>query len=327
MTLLLLTVGTINYNNDINFYEPLKELSSDVVRYNYIERLQEIGRRKMNKEIIETAAKICPDYILFITYQHQISKGTLRRLKEQGFKVLGWFSDDHWRFDSYTKKYAKYMFCSITTDDKAIAKYMGKKLKVIKSQWAANPDYYYPTASDNKYDVTFVGQKYGVRSKVIKDLKKNGISIETFGRGWSEYISFEKIISIFSNSKINLNISASYAHPGIKQIKGRIFEVPMCGGFLLTDYVEGLEDYFEIGKEIVCYHDAEDLIYKVKYYLENDFERNAIARNGYRASVERHTWRHRFVDIFTALDDMADNGKQSVKTSKNSRDRSTGMNV
>ena len=39
----------------------------------------------------------------------------------------------------------------------------------------------------------------------------------------------------------------------LKQIKGRNFEIPGCGGFLLTDYVPGLERYFQIGEEIVCY--------------------------------------------------------------------------
>ena len=70
MTLLLLTVGTINYNNDINFYEPLKDMGINVVRYNYIERLQQIGKRRMNREIIDRAQSEHPDYIFLLTYQN-----------------------------------------------------------------------------------------------------------------------------------------------------------------------------------------------------------------------------------------------------------------
>ena len=72
----------------------------------------------------------------------------------------------------------------------------------------------------------------------------------------------------------------------------------------MTDYVDGLEDYFKIGEEIVCYETQQDLVEKIIYYLENEKERKTSAMNGYRACQQRHTWRHRFTDIFMALDDM-----------------------
>jgi spore maturation protein CgeB len=308
MTFLLLTVGTINYNNDINFYEPLKDMGINVVRYNYVERMQQIGKRKMNREIIARAQSEHPDYIFLLTYQNQISPKTLRTLHQKGFRVIGWFSDDHWRFERYSKKLARYLYCSVTTDEKAIAKYETNNLRVIKSQWAANPKYYRRVPAKKNYEVTFVGQKYGMRAKVIDHLAKNGIPIQTFGKGWGEYIPFDEVITIFSNSRINVNISSSYKDSRVKQIKGRIFEVPMCGGFLLTDYVDGLEDYFKIGEEIVCYETQQDLVEKITYYLKNEKERKTIAMKGYRACQQRHTWRHRFTDIFMALDDMVGKG-------------------
>ena len=302
MKILLLTVGTINYNCDINFYEPLKDMGYDVIRYNYFERLRIVGKRKMNKEIHQLAKFENPDYIFYITYQDEIFQKTLKRLNQERYKVIGWFSDDHWRFDNYSKFVARNLFCSITTDKEAVAKYKSHNLNVIKSQWAANHKYYTPVSPNKKYDVTFVGQKYGVRGEILEYLIKNHIPIETFGRGWGNYLPFEEVVSIFSNSKINLNISASSSDQKIKQIKGRIFEVPMCGGFLLTDYVNGLENYFDIGKEIVCYEDKQDLICKIKYYLKNEKEREKIAKSGYYASLERNTWHNRFRDIFKKLD-------------------------
>ena len=301
MKILLLTVGTINYNCDINFFEPLKNIGYDVTRYNYIERLNHIGKRKMKEEILELAKSENPDYIFYITYRDEIPQKTLKKLNRKGYKVVGWFSDDHWRFDSYSKFISKNLFCSITTDNEAVTKYKLNNLNVIKSQWAGNPKYYHPIPATKKYDVTFVGQKYSPRDEIIEFLQRNHIPIKTFGKGWGNYVSFEKITSIFSNSKINLNISASSWDPKIKQIKGRIFEVPMCGGFLLTDYVDDLGNYFDIGKEIVCYEDEQDLIYKIKYYLKNEKERKKIAMSGYYASLERNTWENRFHDIFKKL--------------------------
>ena len=37
----------------------------------------------------------------------------------------------------------------------------------------------------------------------------------------------------------------------------------------MVEYVEELEEFFEIGKEIVCYTDPEDLAEKIKYYLKD----------------------------------------------------------
>ncbi len=67
----------------------------------------------------------------------------------------------------------------------------------------------------------------------------------------------------------------------IRDIKGRPFEVASVGGFILSEYFSGLEYMFEIGKEIEVFYDTDDLIEKVKFYLDNDSLREKIAYNGY----------------------------------------------
>jgi spore maturation protein CgeB len=86
-----------------------------------------------------------------------------------------------------------------------------------------------------------------------------------------------------------------------QQIKGRNFEVPGCGGFLLTEQVEDLESYYEIGKEVVCFKDIDDLVEKIRYYLHHETERTLIAQAGYQRTLREHTYVHRFNEIFTEL--------------------------
>jgi spore maturation protein CgeB len=83
----------------------------------------------------------------------------------------------------------------------------------------------------------------------------------------------------------------------IEQIKGRNFEVPGCGGFLLSGRAENIEQFYEDGKEIVCYDDEADLVAKARYYLEHEEERAAIALAGYERTLREHTYVHRFVEI------------------------------
>jgi spore maturation protein CgeB len=92
--------------------------------------------------------------------------------------------------------------------------------------------------------------------------------------------------------------STSHARRYLDQIKGRNFEVPGCGGFLLTKKVDFFGKYYEIGKEVGCYDDMNDLMDKIRYYLDHEEERGRVARAGYERTVREHTYVHRFCEIF-----------------------------
>lgn len=84
---------------------------------------------------------------------------------------------------------------------------------------------------------------------------------------------------IFHLSKINLNITLRSIESGIPQ---RVFDIMSVGGFVLSNYQEEMEELFVPDKEIVFFHNMEELIYKVKYYLCHEEERVKIAMNGYQ---------------------------------------------
>lgn len=92
---------------------------------------------------------------------------------------------------------------------------------------------------------------------------------------------------VFKNSKINLNISFKQIKEGIPL---RIFDILGAGGFLITNYQKELEDYFEIGKDLVVYESIDDLCEKVGYYLEHEEERIEIAKNGYKKVAEYYSF-------------------------------------
>jgi len=298
--LLLLTIGQVNYDHDINFYEPLQALFPRVIRYNYLEHFQQVGVPAANREILALAEQVRPEVIPFITYGDQVYKSTLQVLGRSAI-TIAWFSDDHWRFDDYSRKWAPYLDYCVTSDRDAFERYTQLGFSAVRSQWAANPDYYYPRSSELAYDVTFVGGRQSFRDEFIDGLQARGIGVQTFGRGWGEYLGFEDMVRVFSTSRINLNMGAYWGGSETRTIKGRVFEVPMSGGLLLTDYVPGLEEYFEIGKEIVCYTDLDDAAEKIRYYLAHEEERKTIARAGYERARRDHTWERRLSDVFAEV--------------------------
>ena len=86
-----------------------------------------------------------------------------------------------------------------------------------------------------------------------------------------------------------------------EQIKGRNFEVPGCGGFLLTGQAENLADYYRPGEEVACFADRADLVRQVRYYLYHEAERARIAAAGHRRTLAEHTYVHRLTAIFERM--------------------------
>jgi len=64
---------------------------------------------------------------------------------------------------------------------------------------------------------------------------------------------------------------------------------------------DNLEQYYKIGEEVVCFDDRQDLVEKVRYYLEHEQERAAIAQAGFDRTLRDHTYARRFTEIFTRM--------------------------
>ena len=95
----------------------------------------------------------------------------------------------------------------------------------------------------------------------------------------------------------------------VSQTKARIFEIPVYGGFELTEYVPSLEDYFEIGKEIVCYKDVDEARLMIDYYLQNTEERELIKAKSVKRSRSEHTFKNRVIDFMSSIEEIYDEYK------------------
>lgn len=114
-----------------------------------------------------------------------------------------------------------------------------------------------------------------------------------------------EMVKTFSRSRINLGFSScGETHLGrerILQVRLRDFEIPMSGGFYIVEYMEELEEFYEIGQEIECYGSSEELADKIKYYLTHEAQREAIRRAGRERCLRDHTWQRRFQDAFRQM--------------------------
>ncbi|MCB9025413.1 MAG: glycosyltransferase [Bdellovibrionaceae bacterium] len=309
----------LNYIRDHGYQYGLTKSGHEIQTFFYDKYLNK--KEELQKKLIEICKKINPNLIFFILFRDHFDTSTLKLLKKK-YKTINWFGDDTWRFEKFTKKYAKCFDYCITTDKFSLDKY--KKLgveKIVLSQWAAIEKIKLPIFKKYEYEVSFVGGINPYRKWFIDCLIKKGIKVECFGYGWKNgTVSGEEMYHIFRSSKINLNLSNSISYDlrylcsspvhilhNLKstkvtgQIKARNFEISYAGGFQLTDYIPSLEDYYFIGKEVACYSSLEDAIRQIKYYLSNEMIREQIRFEGERKSRSTHGYSHRFKLIFETI--------------------------
>lgn len=117
-------------------------------------------------------------------------------------------------------------------------------------------------------------------------------------KGYIDYV--REMPLVFYHSKININITLHGISSGIPL---RVLDILACGGFCLTNYQEEIATYFEDGVELVIYSDFEDMYQKIKYYLEHEEERKAIACAGFEKVKGQFDYIHGVGQIVSVLED------------------------
>lgn len=311
------------------FDKPLKQLGHQIYTYDFMGRLQIVGKKSMNDELKKLIEEINPDYALFVPYQNEFFPETISHINLYT-TTIGYFFDDTWRIE-YSKFWSKFYHYVTTSsvNGKSIWNIRGCA-NFIYSPFGCNHDVFKNKNVEKIYDVTFVGGYHTYRAWVIRKLKKSGISVNVWGNGWPNgELTQEQMVNVFNQSKINLNLSnndsfdirfilnlsrpileslrvlkktfTSFFKKDVKvleMVKARHFEINACGSFQLTFYVEGLEEHFHIGKQIAIYQSIEDMVEKIKYFLNNENEREEIANNALLRSLKDHSLELRFKKLF-----------------------------
>ena len=96
---------------------------------------------------------------------------------------------------------------------------------------------------------------------------------------WVTPLPFPDYVPLYQRAKIGINVH----NRGDYTVGGyRLFDLPANGVMQISDGEQYLEKFFSVGEEVVSYRDVNELIDKVKYYLDHDEERENIALNGFR---------------------------------------------
>jgi hypothetical protein len=157
-------------------------------------------------------------------------------------------------------------------------------------------------------DICFVGRRYPHREKVLENL--HDLNLGLWGLGWAgikgNWVEncyrgtafIEKWVKIYNSSLITVNIFGPGDTSGINM---RLFEASACGILQIVEYTSQINNFFEIGEEILCFKSISELRKLVNYYLNHPEERSRIAENGQKRAHSCHTYECRMADIVNSL--------------------------
>lgn len=170
-------------------------------------------------------------------------------------------------------------------------------------------------------DVTFVGnlgskKQYLLRRKYLKRVIKEGINLKWWGpkiplklstiplltggigRSYGgRFVWGEEYAKVAKLSKIFLAFDSM---PHIrKSMSARMYTAVGCGAFYMCQYVDGIEEILAPDKEIVTFIDEEEMIDKIRYYIQSDGLRNEISQRGRERVLKDHTYEIRMKELLS----------------------------
>ena len=273
------------------------------------------NNQHFRQRLLENAvAGFKPD-MLFILRGHGFDGEYLQYLKTRyGIKkIVGWWVKGPKWFDLMLSeaKFYDHFFCihkeGYTVKDKI------EHLPAI----ALDDILYRPlhTGFDKQYanDVVFVGSWTQKRQDIIEELTDYPISI--YGPKWlrknilnfairkmvkSDGIWGERLVELYNKTKIAINIS-QWDTSNLSGLNLRIFDIPACGTFLVTEDSDSIREYFKPGEEIETFKGIRELKDKLSYYLKNDKERERIAFNGYKKVLSFGTYKDKMAGLLNRI--------------------------
>lgn len=92
----------------------------------------------------------------------------------------------------------------------------------------------------------------------------------------------------FRSARVVLNVHSPWAEGYANNL--RLFEATGIGTCLLTDSMANLGEYFEPGREVYAYSNADECASLIRYALEHESEREAVAAAGQQRTLRQHTY-------------------------------------
>lgn len=151
-------------------------------------------------------------------------------------------------------------------------------------------------------DISFAGRERGIRREMLNTIDEMDINFKKWRCGGMPAVYNEEHNKMVSLSKINLCISGWPDNEKVTSVRN--YKIMGAGGFVLELARTGLDEIFPMNAKdgtIGTYISPEDLIQRIRFWLEHEDERKAMAERGYEWVHANATYAHRIKDALEIM--------------------------
>ena len=264
-TVLMLARFTPDSTN-ISQAKGFKRIGWETIEYDLVGRFKALGSyQARDKEIIEACRLKKPKFV-FVSKGADISIECIRAINSLSKTVL-WYMDpldDNWN-QALRQKILEcdIVICGLTRPFEE-AKKLNGNTHFVHEGFDSEVDR--PHSLPKKWDTSFIGRPKGARAAYHAAIGFKVIN-DAFGTEHAQAVS---------QSRINLNFVVNESG-----CSDRVYKIMAARGFLLSEEWPGRESDFEADRDLVIFESLADLNRKIRYYLKNPTERQAIALAGF----------------------------------------------
>jgi len=259
----------------------------------------------LNKKIRKSIKEKKYD-IIWVDNKPYLSTKTLRFLKnhQPSAKIINLLTDDpfgkfirSWRLIKQTASLYDIFFVQRKINVEELKNWGAKRVELCYRSF--DPAYNRPLLPDGSdyalyhTPIGFVGTYENVRASFIAFLIENNIPVSVTGNDWPNGEHWEVIKphykgpSIYGDDYIKaingMEIALHFLRHGNRDEQdSRTFEIPACKVFMIAERSELHSLLFKENEEAIFFSSKEELLEKVKKYLNDKNERERIALNGYK---------------------------------------------
>lgn len=255
---------------------------AEVGRFHFDKYYYHTGKRG-DSALVERIDAIQPDYIVLIIYKQfgqdpaVMVENTIKVIQMMGVPIITIWGDlEAQQQRNIAKTVEPYCWKMIGTANKEVVENLGYTYAHVPK----DPRIFNNPNKLRDIDIVFSGS-YGLgreeRQNTLLHLLNNGIKLVHGGSEGRDHFTTEEYADRYKRAKISLSFSKAH---GINVVNARPFEVMSCGSMLIEQESPELAKLFIPGVDYVEWKDNDDLLAKVRYYLEHEEERKTIANNG-----------------------------------------------
>lgn len=255
------------------------------------------------KKVLKDCKRKNADVIILNSGGLTLEDSTFEKLKEEKIISVGLSLSDPDVYPYNGAIYAdKFQYFYTNSKYSFEKQYDHSKVNINIMPFAASvKHHFYMPEVKKEYDLVVVGHAREDRLSAIDRLSRF-CKVGTYGKGWKKslgVVNGQKHVEAINSGKMYLSFARTVA--GFDNVKVGLFEAMACNQVVITSYMEELQAYFDIGKEIICYRDEDELVELVKYYTEHEEEREKVRQLGYRRFLQEHTYVKRWNDILRQI--------------------------